>query len=298
MIAFASGNKRYRIKRTIKKKGSPSVDLILPDGATMDDKKNIESKIIDDIVGVTRDQFAQIVMIAQNDFLRFLQSGTKERLEILRRIFGTEELKQFQNKLIELVKEEKNTREMILRDFERHEVDAYRREEQFAEWESQIKANKAELSEADKQLSKYDKQKQTLAANLAVAEELCKKFSDLAAVQHDIEKHNAKAGEIKEIKTRAARGEISLRKVKPLADEVQKAAENHTIAQAGLLKAKEQETAANTELEEAANAINTLPPLANAQDAFAALSKEWEVTAEKLNRLTDLQTNRNEITGK
>ena len=295
-LDFVSGDNKYNIRRSIKKTGQ-EVMLILPDGTSMCGDRNIKAKI-SEIVGLDRDQFAQIVMIAQNDFLRFLQSGTDERLKILRRIFGTEALKQFQERLKALVKRENDKRALILHDFERYAVDIYKREEQFMAWETQIKAAKEELSAADRKLGLYDEQKQNLAAGLAIAEELGKKFADMAKRRLDLKAHKAQAEAIAEIKTRARRGEISLRKVKPPADEAQRAAADHAAAFAALESAKQQESAAGLELAQAIKAAGALPPLAKAQEAFAALQKEWEAATEKLKRLTALQAGHDEIVGK
>ena len=295
-LDFVSGEKLYTIRRAIRKTGQDVV-LTLPDGTTISGDRNIKLKIAE-IVGLDRDQFAQIVMIAQNDFLRFLQSGTEERLKILRRIFGTEALKQFQEQLKALVKRESDQRALILHDFERYQVDVYKRAEQFAAWEEQIKADTAAQLQADKQLVAYDKQKQTLAAALAVAEELCSKLTALTQAKLYLTEHNAKAAENEEEKTRITRGEISLYKVKPLADKAQRAEADHAAAQAALIKAKEQEITADIKLKEAVKTIEVLPPLAQAQDALAALIKEWETAAAKLKRLTALQANRAEIAGK
>jgi len=139
-LDFVSGSGHYSISRTIKKTGQDVV-LILPDGTSISGDRNIKPKITE-ITGLDRDQFAQIVMIAQNDFLRFLQSNTDERLKILRRIFGTEALRQFQERLKSLVKQESDNRALLLHDFERHGVDVYKRHGIFAEWESQIESDK------------------------------------------------------------------------------------------------------------------------------------------------------------
>jgi len=296
-LEFSSNNKCYRIKRTLKGK-SQDADLILPDGKSISGIRNIELKVAE-IVGLDRNEFAQIVMIAQNDFLRFLQSGTDERLKILRHIFGTEALKQFQEKLKELVKQKENERELILRDFARHGVDdVYKRNEQFAEWETQIQTDKNELSKADKQLLEYGKQERTLTANLAVAEELCKKFADLAKVQLVFKEHEAKAADIANAKTRASRGEVALRKVKPLVDEAQKTTTNHTHAQNELTSAQDQEIIAKAELQQATKTLEALPPLDKAQTAFNTLLKEWEKETEKQNKLLSLQIDHQDIADK
>ena len=292
-LNFVSGDNRYNIRRTIKKTGQDVV-LVLPDGTSMSGDRNVKQKVAE-IVGLERDQFAQIVMIAQNDFLRFLQSGTNDRLEILRHIFGTGALKQFQERLKTLVKRENDKLALIFHDFERYEVDIYKRDEQFANWKVQVKIDKAALSETDTQLAKYDKTKQTLAADLAFAEELSKKFESLAKCLLAIKEHNSKEKEQEEIKVRVARGEISLRKIKPLADEAHKVWANYSVAKTELESAKKQESDTSAELIEATRVLEELPLLTKVQEDYSVLVKEWETSNEKLKRLIVLQTNRSEI---
>lgn len=51
------------------------------------------------LIGLTRDQFAQIGMIAQGEFKRLLLAGTEERRAILRRLFHTERYEALQREL-------------------------------------------------------------------------------------------------------------------------------------------------------------------------------------------------------
>jgi exonuclease SbcC len=296
-LDFVSGGSLYRIKRGIRKAGGQEVDLVLPDGTTWNKRKDVDQKIAD-VVGLDREQFAQIAMIAQNDFLRFLQSGTDDRLKILRRIFDTAALMRFQERIKERVKCESEKRARLIHDFERHEVDVYRRGERFAEWEAQIKADRVEVTRADRKLVEYDKAKEKLAAALALAEELSKKFSELSKVLAALEKHAGMSDEIGALKRRASRGETALRKVKPHSDEAQKTAANLVAARKALAEAKEQENAARAELERAAKAVAELAPLTDAQSAFAALTKECEVADERLKKLNRLRAGRDEISGK
>jgi len=295
-LEFSSNNKGYKIKRVIKGKNHDA-DLILPDGKTISGINNIELKIAE-IVGLDRNEFAQIVMIAQNDFLQFLQSNTDKRKAILRHIFDTEALLQFQEQLKELVKQKENERTLILRDFTRHKVDVYKRHEQITAWETQIKTDKTELTKTDNQLEEYSKQERTIAADLAVAEELCKKFTNLTQTQIDLKEHKEKTDDIAKAKTRVTRGEIALHKVKPLVDEAQKTAEKYVLAQKDWTNAKEQEIAANTQLQQATKTLEALPPLDKAQTAFNTLVKEWEKETEKQNHLIILQIDHKEIINK
>ncbi|MFR6379311.1 MAG: hypothetical protein ACLUNZ_05370 [Evtepia sp.] len=54
---------------------------------------------IQTILGVTREQFSQIAMLAQGEFRRLLQSNTKERLKIFQSIFHTERYETLQQRL-------------------------------------------------------------------------------------------------------------------------------------------------------------------------------------------------------
>jgi len=295
-IEFISGGKQYKIKRVIKKTGQ-EVELTLPDGTVVSGARNTKPKIAE-IVGLDRDQFAQIVMIAQNDFLKVLYSSTEERLKILRRIFSTDRLRRFQDQLKARVSSENEKRKLILHDFERYDVDIYKRDEQFAEWEKQIAGDRADLSATDKEVKKSQEQRLKLAARLAVAENLSKMFSDLAKHGIDLAEHEKEAQQIAQTATHTARGETALYKIKPLADTVQKAFAENTAAMSGLSSAKEDFSAAEAELKNAAKELEALPPLDEAQKAFTSLEQECESANKRLNRLNILRSERDAIAQK
>lgn len=70
-------------------KEMPSVELILPNGDSYRGKINETNAKIQEILGLDKDQFTQIVMIAQGEFLKLLQAGTEERKKIFSNIFHT-----------------------------------------------------------------------------------------------------------------------------------------------------------------------------------------------------------------
>ena len=57
-----------------------------------------------DILGVTSEQFKQIVMLPQGEFIKFLKASSGEREIIFRRIFGTEQFNKVQTKLTDRAK--------------------------------------------------------------------------------------------------------------------------------------------------------------------------------------------------
>lgn len=79
-----------------------SAELKMPDGSVISSTriKDVNNKI-KEIIGLDREQFSRIAMIAQGDFMKLLLAETTERQEIFRRIFKTSVYRSFQEKLKE-----------------------------------------------------------------------------------------------------------------------------------------------------------------------------------------------------
>jgi exonuclease SbcC len=305
-LDFEIGGKRYNVTRkmtphTKRKTGettfSESVELILPGNTSIDGIRDVEAKI-SEIVGLDRDQFSQIVMIAQNDFLRFLQSGTKERVEILRRIFGTARLARFQDLLKEKRKEAEDAAARIRNDFERNDVDPYKRDERFAEWDRQLEADSAETLDLDGQIAQRDKARTELAGMTAVASELSKKLDELASRREARAEHDAKAEYIARIKKEHSRGETALRKIKPIADKAAHAEKSYSDTRAGLKEGRAAADAARENLARAAETLAKLPPIETAQEALNNVKLECEHEVVRLPKLTALESSRADIAKK
>ncbi len=108
-LKFKNGDKVYTVKRTPEyerpaKKGEGTVKqkaeayLTYPDGRVVTKTKEVDSAVRE-IIGVNRDQFSQIAMIAQGDFLKLLHADTGERQKIFRDIFKTGYYLTLQNRL-------------------------------------------------------------------------------------------------------------------------------------------------------------------------------------------------------
>lgn len=65
--------------------------------------REVNEKIVD-IIGLTYEQFRQIIMIPQGEFRELLLADSKDRENILQKIFGTQELRDFQDRLGDLAK--------------------------------------------------------------------------------------------------------------------------------------------------------------------------------------------------
>ena len=108
-LTFAYGGKEYTVRRNpeyqrAKARGTGTTKqaadalLTLPDGTPVTKVKEVNAAI-HDIIGLTREQFAQIAMISQGEFRRLLQASTPERQAIFRDIFGTKFYDSLQERL-------------------------------------------------------------------------------------------------------------------------------------------------------------------------------------------------------
>lgn len=112
-LTFALGGQTYTVRRNPgyerpKRRGQgvtlqkPEATLVYPGGRVTDSYAGVTEEI-EALIGLTREQFARIGMIAQGDFRKILTAGTGERREILRRIFHTERYDALQRRLADEV---------------------------------------------------------------------------------------------------------------------------------------------------------------------------------------------------
>lgn len=76
----------------------PEAVLTYPDGHVVTKTKEV-TEAVTRLLGIDREQFTQIVMIAQGDFLRLLYARTEERSKIFREIFHTKAYANLQDRL-------------------------------------------------------------------------------------------------------------------------------------------------------------------------------------------------------
>lgn len=108
-LTFSYRDKEYIVKRNpeyekLKARGEgttkqvSNAEIIYPDGKVITRIKDVDNAVRE-IIGINKEQFCQIAMIAQGDFLKLLLASTKERIEIFRHIFKTELFGDLQERL-------------------------------------------------------------------------------------------------------------------------------------------------------------------------------------------------------
>ena len=74
--------------------------LFMPDGSVITGQSKVTTGI-EELLGINKEQFSQIVMIAQGEFQKLLMEGTEERQKIFRKIFKTKYYQDLQQRLFD-----------------------------------------------------------------------------------------------------------------------------------------------------------------------------------------------------
>lgn len=125
-LVFVHSGKEYTIRRNPEyqrtaKRGAGTTkqpvdaSLIMPDGNTISKVREVNAAV-EELLGIDKNQFSQIAMLAQGDFLKLLLADTRERQSIFRKLFKTgyyhtleEELEEKRKKQYSLVENGRNS---------------------------------------------------------------------------------------------------------------------------------------------------------------------------------------------
>lgn len=125
---FSLRNKEYYVKRSpqyfrAKQRGEgltenkPSAELKIGEQKTITGPKEV-SKEIENILGITAEQFKQLVMIPQGEFKKLLTSDSDKKEDIFRKIFGTKSFSDIQQNIKDKGNGLRRTIEQVQRDRE------------------------------------------------------------------------------------------------------------------------------------------------------------------------------------
>lgn len=269
-------NPDYKITKTLKngkireQKVPHSVELTLPDGTVFPEKKNATDAKIIEILGLTADQFSQIVMIAQGDFLKLLYTKSDERKMIFSKLFRTdiywkiqENLRRKSMEMDERIQEndrafeQEKSRIILLPESEELPLDELveRLRERLKDALKEQNLRRANVEELNKKITKY--------------EEINKLFVSLEKIRQTGKELEARQAESKE---RRQQIENALKADKVLVAEQQNLRQQQEVEQSAQAIAKMTET------------------LANNQEMFETLkTQQQEVEAEQKREAADIQ---------
>ena len=269
-------NPDYKITKTLKngkireQKVPHSVELTLPDGTVFPEKKNATDAKIIEILGLTADQFSQIVMIAQGDFLKLLYTKSDERKMIFSKLFRTdiywkiqENLRRKSMEMDERIQEndrafeQEKSRIIPLPESEELPLDELveRLRERLKDALKEQNLRRANVEELNKKITKY--------------EEINKLFRSLEKIRQTGKELEARQAESKE---RRQQIENALKADKVLVAEQQNLRQQQAVEQSVQAIAKMEET------------------LTNNQEMFETLKTQLqEVEAEQKREAADIQ---------
>ena len=269
-------NPDYKITKTLKngkireQKVPHSVELTMPDGTVFPEKKNATDAKIIEILGLTADQFSQIGMIAQGDFLKLLYTKSDERKMIFSKLFRTdiywkiqENLRRKSMEMDERIQEndrafeQEKSRIILLPESEELPLDELveRLRERLKDALKEQNLRRANVEELNKKITKY--------------EEINKLFVSLEKIRQ-----NGKELEARQAESKERRQQIeNARK----ADKV--------------LVAEQQNLRQQQEVEQSAQAIAKMTEtLANDQEMFETLkTQQQEAEAKQKREAADIQ---------
>lgn len=212
-LKFSYYDKEYMVKRNpeyerANKRGSgttkqsANAEFTYPDGKVVSKIKDVDNAV-KSVIGIDRNQFCQIAMIAQGDFLKLLLAPTKERMEIFRHIFKTELFSNLQDRLKKETGSLSDECATIRRSMEQYVGGIVCNEDSVDSIEVE-KAKKGELTTEDtvaliKKLisddeaaeAKLAEQKAMLQKDLDAIKALIAKATEIAAAKKDLAKNEA-----------------------------------------------------------------------------------------------------------
>lgn len=189
-------NPQYQIQKVLKNgeirtpERKETVWLERPDGSRNVGRLREVNQEIEEIIGLDFQQFTQIVMIAQGDFMKLLRARTEERKKIFSKLFHTEiceKLEEILRKQRSVLEQQLQNNELLCRT-QLQQADLFREKDMAVGarmtlyGEEVISQLKKEIQELKKEETRFRKEKEALEKQCRSLELLC---SDLERVgQH------------------------------------------------------------------------------------------------------------------
>lgn len=178
-LKFEYGGEIYTIKRTpeyqrkrLRGEGyttqAADAELYLPDKSVLT-KVNTVNEKIEEIMGIDKNQFTQIAMIAQGDFQKLLLADTVKRQEIFRKLFLTDNYKALQDDIKGKCSEKRKEYQKIS-DLQKYQIKSIKCDEEREEYEKIALAKNESLT--------YGELEEVLASLIAADEVLLNELKD------------------------------------------------------------------------------------------------------------------------
>lgn len=202
---LASGEVVYEENKTTTQ---AQVELTLPDGSIFTGKKKETDEKIKEIIGIDCQQFTQVAMLAQGEFIKLLHASSKARKEIFAKIFDTSLYalieREIDSRCKKLYGELDDNKKLLIDRL--GDVQVHKGSELELEWASRgvfseagkesildaIRAINAELEEKgqeyEREIKKTEEQLSDITQKIKLADEINKLFDKLEMAQKEEKK--------------------------------------------------------------------------------------------------------------
>ena len=174
------------------KRTAPTAELSMNGETVARNPKEVTRRIVD-ILGMDATQWGQIVMLAQGEFMKLLDTDSKKRTEILRNLFGTDAHKDLQEMLARLSGEKEVSFGHLTRDAEERmsqfrtdladDLSSMPREEQSRIIELTLEGDRTRVEGLNRRKEDADRAYMAAVERKAEAAGIEAKFTELEAVR-------------------------------------------------------------------------------------------------------------------
>ena len=337
-LVFAYRGETYTVRRNpeydrLKTRGEGTTtekadaELVYPDGRVITKVKEVD-RAIAEIMGIDRNQFSQIAMIAQGDFLKLLLASTDERKKIFQKLFNTQSFSRLQKSLktaadelggackaaedsirqyvggivcggesafagtLEQAKTSGMPVSEIIPLLERLNAEDEETEKSLA---GKIAAAEKELIEIEKRLARADERRKSELALKEASENLAAESAENQSLSKAEEEAKKRAGEAEEYGKTAAKLNAELPRYRERAQAAENCAKLSAEIQKGEERLEKGEKYVQNLEADLLNKKEELKSLQNAAAEKAELDSARNVAEEKNKTLNDLRTALREI---
>lgn len=180
------------------------------------EKTNFVNESVKEIIGLTCEQFKQVIMLAQGEFMKLIHAKSQERDEIFRKIFGTEIFERITKLLKEETKEVKDNlkiseeliKQLIIKipnvtDYDNYSatlIDLNNTSYLLEELDNNIDLNKKVISKLDKEIKDLNKKLVELNTFKETAKLCNEELNTLASSSNELEELDNNINDINEKK--------------------------------------------------------------------------------------------------
>ena len=228
-LTFEVKNKIYTVRRNPKYKIEgrstpilPHATLTLPNGKVLEKINNVNQKIYE-LIGLNVNQFRQIVMLAQGEFMKLLFAQSSERDEIFRKIFNTEQFNFIEEDLKERLRMKKEEKQLLEKSFdnilsalpsnyeylEASKNDYMNIDKLTIEIENDLKEKTKEIKEQEKCKETFNKEKEELIKQKELATIRDNDKTSLKLINDELNKRQKELTKIEEQKNYAFNLEVA-----------------------------------------------------------------------------------------